>query len=61
MFAFVLTTVAVIVLGLHMPQVSSVADTVRSAESSDLQSYDGDLVHAVLALVLLVFIQVLNL
>jgi hypothetical protein len=59
--AFLLTTVAVVVLLLHMPDVSSVADAVASAEPRDLARYGGDLFHASLALVLLLAIQVLNL
>jgi hypothetical protein len=60
-FSFVLTTVATVTLIAHMPDVSSVADDVRSARPDDLDQYGGDLFHAVLALVLLLAIQVLNL
>lgn len=59
--ASILTTLAVVVLLLHMPDVSSVAGAVATAEAGDLDSYGGDLFHAGLALVLLLFIQVLNL
>lgn len=59
--AFALTTLAVVVLILHMPDVSSVADAVATAEAGDLDRYGGDLFHAGLALVLLLLIQVLNL
>jgi uncharacterized membrane protein required for colicin V production len=44
-----------------MPAVSSVADAVQTAGANDLDQYGGDLFHAVLALVLLLLIQVLNL
>ena len=61
LFAFVLTTVATVILVMHMPDVSSVADAVQTASPDDLDQYGGDLFHAVLALVLLLVIQVLNL
>ena len=61
LLAFVLTTLATVVLVVHMGDVSEIADRVRAAADRDVQGYGGDLVHAVLALVLLVVIQVLNL
>lgn len=61
LFAFVLTTLATGVLLLHMPDVSSVADTARNADPADIDGYGGDLFHAVLALPVLLVIQVLNL
>lgn len=61
LFAFVLTTLATVILIAHMPDVSSVADAVQTADVNDLDQYGGDLFHAVLALVLLLVIQVLNL
>ncbi len=60
-FSFVLTTLATVILIAHMPDVSSVADAVATANPDDLDQYGGDLFHAVLALVLLLLIQVLNL
>lgn len=60
LFAFVLTTVATVVLILHMPDVSSIQRAVASGASKDLAQYGGDLFHATLALVLLLVIQVLN-
>ncbi len=60
-FAFVLTTLATLVLILHMPSISAVADAVQTASPADLDRYGGDLFHASLALVLLLAIQVLNL
>jgi len=59
--AFVLTSIAVVILLLHMPDVSAVADAVARADAGDLNRYGGDLVHAGLALALLILIQVLNL
>lgn len=61
LFSFVLTTLAVVVLIMHMPDVSSVADVVKGSSAEDLRQYGGDLFHAVLALMLLLAIQVLNL
>lgn len=60
-FSFVLTTLATVILIAHMPDVSSVADAVATANPGDLDQYGGDLFHSVLALVLLLLIQVLNL
>ena len=60
LFSFVLTTVAALILVLHMPDVSAVADAVRTAPDGDLDGYGGDLFHAVLGLVLLVVVQVIN-
>jgi hypothetical protein len=60
LFSFVLTTVITIVLVLHMPAVSSLAETAREAKGSTLVGLGGDLFHAVLGLVALVLILVLN-
>lgn len=59
--SFVLTTLATAILVLHMPDVSSVVHTARAGDIADLAPYRGDLFHAVLALLLLLVIQVLNL
>lgn len=61
LFAFVLTTLATVILIAHMPDVSSVANAVRAADPADLDQNGGDLFHSVLALVLLLVIQILNL
>lgn len=45
LFAFVLTTLATVTLILHMPDVSSVVDAVRTAEPTELDQYGGDLFH----------------
>lgn len=60
LFALVLTTLATLVLFLHMPDVSSLADAARRADAADLDELGGDLVHATLGLVVLLVIQVLN-
>ena len=61
LFAFVLTTLATVILIPHMPDVSAVAAAVQWANPEDLDRYVGDLFHALLALALLLVIQVLNL
>jgi hypothetical protein len=61
LISFVLTSLAVVLLLVHMPDVSSVADAVATTEASALDHYGGDLIHAGLALVLLLLIQLLNL
>jgi hypothetical protein len=60
LFSFVLTTLITIVLVLHMPAVSSLAETAREAKESSLAGLGGDLFHAVLGLVALLLILVLN-
>ena len=58
--SFLLTTVAAVVLALHMPTVSSTAARARAATDKTLFTLGGDLFHASLALVLLLAVQVLN-
>lgn len=60
LISFVLTTLATIVLILHMPDVSFLADAVQEAESIRLNEFGGDLFHSGLGLVVLLVIQVLN-
>ena len=60
MFAFILTTLASIVLLLHMPTVSSLADVAREANGTRLDELGGDLFHPAVGLVVLLVIQVLN-
>ena len=60
LFALALTSLATIVLVLHMPDVSARAETARSAEASELDGLGGDLFHASIALLLLLVILVLN-
>jgi hypothetical protein len=69
LFSFVLTTLATVVLILHMPDVSVLADVAREADGA---AFDpgrehlvsrlsrGDLLHPGLGLVVLLLIQVLN-
>ena len=60
MFSLVLTIVAVAVLLVHMPDVSSAAAAAQEARGADLAALGGDLVHPGLGLVVLLVIQVLN-
>jgi hypothetical protein len=69
LFSLVLTTVATVVLLLHMPGVSELADVARRAGSGGPdrvgahlygQLRQGDLLHPGLGLVVLLVVQVLN-
>jgi hypothetical protein len=61
LISFALTVLANIVLLLHMPTVSSMADTAQEAESATLEALGGDLLHPGIGLGILLVIQVLNL
>ena len=60
LFSFVLTLLAALVLALHMPTVSSMADVARRAEGATLYDLGGDLLHPVIGLLVLLVVQVLN-
>jgi hypothetical protein len=60
LIALVLTILATVVLLLHMPTVSSLADVARKADGADLRGLGGDLFHPGLGLVVLLVITVLN-
>ena len=60
LFSFVLTLIAAVVLALHMPTVSSMADIARGAEGATLFDLGGDLLHPGIGLLVLVVVQVLN-
>ena len=60
LISFGLTVVATIVLILHMPTVSLMADVARKAEGPQLTELGGDLLHPGLGLLVLMTIQVLN-
>ncbi len=66
LYSFVMTLVAVVVLVLHMPDVSELANVAREgamgAEGRHLlgQLRSGDLLHPSLGLVVLATVQVLN-
>ena len=59
-FSLALTAFAVVVLILHMPTVSSLADIARDADEERLASLGGDLTHPAIGLVVLLVVQVLN-
>ena len=58
--ALALTIVSTVVLLLHMPTVSNVANVAREADGAVLRRLGGDLFHAGLGLVVLLAITVLN-
>ncbi len=60
LFSLVLTTFAAVVLVLHMPTVSAMADVARAADDAQLQELGGDLPHPAIGLVVLLAVQVLN-
>jgi hypothetical protein len=61
LISLVLTVFAVVVLLLHMPDVSSIADVVQAADDADLAGgLGGDLFHPGVGLLVLLVIQVLN-
>jgi hypothetical protein len=60
LISFVLTVFATVVLLLHMPTVSYLADIAQGAEGAGLVGLGGDLFHPGLGLVVLLVIQVLN-
>lgn len=58
--SFVLTVFATIVLLLHMPSVTSVAEIAQRSEGAALRALDGDLEHPAIGLVVLLLVHVLN-
>jgi hypothetical protein len=60
LIAFVLTILATVILLLHMPTVSALADVAREADGAALRRLGGDLLHPGLGLVILLAIMVLN-
>jgi hypothetical protein len=60
LITFVLTSFATVILLLHMPSVSSLADVAREADSATLGRLGGDLFHAGGGLLVLLVITVLN-
>jgi hypothetical protein len=59
-FSLGLTVFATVILLLHMPDVSSMADMAQQAEGARLRALGGDLFHPVIGLVVLLMILVLN-
>jgi hypothetical protein len=60
LITFVLTSFAIVILLLHMPSVSSLADVAREADGATLGRLGGDLFHAGGGLLVLLVITVLN-
>lgn len=58
--SFLLTILALVVLLLHMPTVSLMADLAQEADGADLGRLGGDLLHPSIGLLVLLVIQVLN-
>jgi hypothetical protein len=58
--SLVLTILATVVLLLHMPTVSVLANEARQADGAGLEGLGGDLLHPGLGLVVLLVVQVLN-
>jgi hypothetical protein len=61
LISFVLTVFATMVLLLHMPTVSSMAEIAQEAEGARLEALGGDFGHPGIGLVILLVVQVLNL
>lgn len=60
LFSLVLTIFATIILLLHMPTVSFLADVAAEADNANLRRLGGDLLHPGVGLLVLLVIQVLN-
>jgi uncharacterized membrane protein len=60
LFSLVLTIFGVVVLLLHMPDVSVLADVAQEAEGPSIDGLGGDLFHPGLGLVVLLVILILN-
>ncbi len=60
LITFVLTIFATVILLLHMPSVSALADVAREVDSATLGRLGGDLFHAGGGLLVLLVITVLN-
>jgi hypothetical protein len=58
--AFVLTTLSLAVLLLHMPGVSTLASLARTADDAAASRLGGDVLHPALGLLVLLVITVLN-
>ncbi len=60
LISLVLTILSTVVLLLHMPTVSALADVAREADAADLRRLGGDLLHPGVGLLVLLGITVLN-
>lgn len=61
LISFFLTLFSAVVLLLHMPTVTAMADIAQEAEGARLEALGGDLGHPGVGLVILLVVQVLNL
>jgi membrane-bound acyltransferase YfiQ involved in biofilm formation len=59
-FSLALTTFCVLILVMHMPTVSAIADEARSADATRLDALGGDIGHPGIGLGLLLAVLVLN-
>lgn len=59
--SLILTVIAVVVLVLHMPDVTTTAQFAATASADQLDDLGGDLAHPAIGLVLLLVVQTLNL
>lgn len=55
-----LTSIAVAILIVHMPDVSAKTDVARTATDEQLQLLGGDLAHPAIGLLVLIAVEVLN-
>lgn len=60
LIAFVLTTLALAVLLLHMPTVSQTAEVARTMTETKAVTLGGDIVHPAVGIGVLVVVAVLN-
>jgi hypothetical protein len=60
LISFVLTAICTMILLLHMPTVTSMADQAQHAQGAALEALGGDLFHPGVGLVILLLIQTLN-
>ncbi len=60
LISLLLTILSTVVLVVHMPTVSALAGLARQADSVELRSLDGDLLHPGVGLLVLLAITVLN-
>src|SRR5919108_884179 len=60
LISLVLTILSTVVLLLHMPTVSALADVAREADGAELGRLGGDLLHPGVGLLVLLVITVLN-
>lgn len=58
--SLILTLIAVVVLVVHMPDVSATVDIARSGSDAQLIGLGGDTAHPAVGLVILLVVEVLN-